>query len=424
MLNNSVCRNAATDYLLQDADSSESSTVEALNNLLEQVLQNADLNEESRTLVDGVRQAFAGNYEALADLLRYKSDDNARCRLVVRNLDKVSPELINQLANLTYNRRTKISAIRAGLATGTLTEKTLSDLLTNDDLEISEILVESVRDKPEIALEWVTLMANSDKKLKPPETEARIIALGVPIAVIKHLYATSDLAVVPWEALTYAAPEEMVGEAREVLRTDAASLRTRLEPTLGGEHQTVLDYLAEEQNRAAAHLLARNGSTCDADMALILQWVDRSVSKGFFRDYVWRILAVAANGSNLTQITDGLRSHLGVAGFRQGTDYFATSLAPVIAELTIDGSERALRDKARLWHVQQVERTNEELRAALYDEDSEVRMEAAQELVRRLEHEELATLPDEYPKAGGQFWYNVVALFDEYLFAPTPVEDV
>jgi len=423
LLNNSVCRNAATDYLLQDADSFESSTLAALDKLLEQVLQNADLNDESRTLLRGVRQAFAGEHDALADLLRYKSDDNAQCRLVERNLDKVSPELINELANLTYNRRTKISAIRAGLAAGTLTEKTLTDLLTKDDLEISDLLVASVKDKPEIALEWVALMANSDKKLKPPEFEARITALGVPIEVIKHMYATSDYTVNPWEALTYAAPEEMVDEAREVLRTDAAALRTKLEPTLSEEYQTLLNYLAEEQNRAAAHLLVRNGLVCDDDLAMILEWIGRSVSDGFFRDYVWRILALAANDSNLTQIAEALRPHLGVIGFHQGADYFATSIAPVIAELTIDGTERALRDKARLWYIQQPARTIDELRAALYDEDSEVRIAAAQDLVRRLEHKQLMILQDEYPDVERQFWYNVIALFDEHLYAPTPAAD-
>lgn len=423
VLNNNVCRDAATDYLLQDADSSDSTTLAALDNLLEQVLQKADLNDESRTLLEGVRQALAGKPDPLADLLRYKGDDNAQWRLVERNLDKVSPELINELANLTINRRTKFSAIRAGLATGGLTEKSLTDLLNKDDLEISDLLVESVRDNPEIALEWVALMANSDKKLRPPETEARIIALGVPIDVIKHMNATSDLTVTPWEALTYALPDEMVDEAREVLRTDAAALRTELEPTLGGEHQILLNYLAEEQNRAAAHLLARNGSTSDEDLALILKWVGRSVSNGFFRDYAWRILAVAANDSNLTQIADALRPHLGVTGFRQGLDYFGTLLAPVIADLMIDGHERALRDKARLWHIQQPERTNDELRSALYDEDAEVRITAAQGLVQRLEHEELVTLQDEYPDVKGQFWYNVIALFDEHLYAPTPAAD-
>lgn len=423
LLNNNVSRDVATDYLLQDADSSDSTTLAALDKFLGHIHSSPDLNEESRKLLEGFRQALAGEPDSLADLLRYKSGDNAQWRLVERNLDKVSPDLINELANLTYNRRAKVSAIRAGLATGALTEKTLTDLLNKDDLEISDLLVESARDNPEIALEWVALMANSDKKLSPLETEAPIIAYGVPIDVIKHMNATSDLTVTPWAALTYALPEEMTHEAREVLRTDAAALRTEFEPTLGGEHQTLLNYLAEEQNRAAAHLLARSGSTSDEDLALILQWVGRSVSHGFFRDYVWRILVLAADDSNLTQISDAIRPHHAVSGFRQGIDYFATQLAPVLAELTIDGTDRGLRDKARVWHTNQPDRTNEELRAALYDESSDVRITAAQGLVQRLEREELATLQDEYPDVEGQFWYNVIALFDEHLYAPTPAAD-
>ena len=423
ILNNDVCRDAATDYLLQDADSSDSATLTALNEVLEQVLRNADLNDESRTLLDGVQQALAGKPDPLADLLRYKSDDNAQWRLVERNLDKASPQLINQLANLTYDRRTRLSAIRAGLATGGLTEKSLTDLLNTDDLEISDLLVESVRDKPETALEWVTLMTNSDKKLRPPETEARIMALGVPVDVIKEMSTTSDFAVTPWEALTYAVPDEMVDEAREVLRSDAAALRTKLEPDLGGEYQELLDYVAGEQNRAAAHLLARNGPTSDDDLALLLAWFDRSISSSLFRDHAWRILAVAASDSNLSQIAEALRPHVGVTGFRHGLDYLGTPLGPVIADLMIDGPDRALRDKARLWRSQQPDRTNDELRSALYDEDAEVRIAASEELVQRLEREELVTLQDEYPDADRPFWYNVIALFDEHLYAPTPAAD-
>jgi hypothetical protein len=70
--------------------------------------------------------------------------------------------------------------------------------------------------------------------------------------------------------------------------------------------------------------------------------------------------------------------------------------------------------------MQQPERTNSELREALYAEEATVRITAAQSLALRLDATELTELQDEYPTSKGRFWYNVVALFDEHLYAPTP----
>jgi hypothetical protein len=70
--------------------------------------------------------------------------------------------------------------------------------------------------------------------------------------------------------------------------------------------------------------------------------------------------------------------------------------------------------------VQQPERTDKELREALYAEEATVRITAAQSLVLRLDRAELIQLQDEYPNVKGPFWYNVIALFDEHLYSPTP----
>jgi hypothetical protein len=36
------------------------------------------------------------------------------------------------------------------------------------------------------------------------------------------------------------------------------------------------------------------------------------------------------------------------------------------------------------------------------------------------ERAELIQLQDEYPNVKGPFWYNVIVLFDEHLYLPTP----
>jgi hypothetical protein len=422
MLNRYPGRSAALDYLLQDIDSTDKEIIASVRALLAQLLDGKELNDSSRRLVDGASQALECDPEVLADALGYSSDDNASWHLVLRHAAELSPKLLNQLARQDINRRAKLAAIEAGLAAGKLSDSTLTSLLLlGDDQQIADLLLESVADDTNRALQFLTLMRSSEKPLKPAETEARLMAIAVPPETLKHLQATSEYSILPWEALTYSTPDEYVDQAREILRTDAAELRAELAPKISEDHKKLVDFLASDQRRAAAVLLSYRTPQTDDDIDLLLAWFAQEAASGYLGSPTWRVLTRIANDATIGKITDAIRPHIEVLGFRTSLEHLHGPLGRAVAAVFLEaGADNTLRAQAHHWQVQQPERTDAELREALYAEDATVRITAAQLLVHRLDRAELIQLQDDYPNVDGPYWYNVVAFFDEHLYAPTP----
>lgn len=412
----------AIDYLLQDIDSTDMDVSSSTHVFLAELSRDAELNESTRKLVDSARQALEGEPEALADSLRFSSDDKAAWRLVIRNIEKLSPKLLNQIAGQSSNRQAKLAAIKAGLAAQTLSDSTLTDLLMlDDDQEVADLLVESVASDIERARQFLMLLRKTEKAVLVPENEARLLAVVEPPEVLRQRRVATEYSIRPWEALSYSQPAELLNEAREVLRTDAAALRADVEPRLSEEHKRLVDYLADDQLRAAANLLSRCQPRSHEDIDLLLAWFAKEAADGLLQDHVWKVLARIADSTTIAKITETIRPHIAVVGFIQAIEYFDSPLAPAVATVLIEGSTKDfVRAEAYRWSIQQPERTEGELREALYSEDDVVRITAAQLLAQRLNRAELIRLHDEYPKVGRSFWYNVVALFDEYLYAPTP----
>lgn len=425
ILENTPGPGVAIDYLLQDIDSSDRSVSTSTHVFLTELLKSAELSEGTREIIDSARQALEGEPEALADVLKYSSDENAAWRLVIRNVEKLSPKLLNLLARQRTNRKAKIAAIKAGLAARALSDSTLTDLLMlDDDQEIADLLIESVAPDAERALQLIALLRKTESALTVPETEARLLAVIEPPDVLRQRQVATEYSIRPWEALTYLQPAELLDEAREVLHTDAAALRAAVGPELSEKYKNLVNYLADDQRRAAANLISRCQPRSDEDTDLLLTWFAKGAADGFLHDYMWKVLARIADSTTIENITEAIRPHIGVAGFHQATDYLDSPLAPAVATVLIEtvSVKEFARTEAFRWSIQQPERTKEELREALYSEDAAVRVTAAKLLVERLERPELIQLHEEYPKVEGSFWYNVVALFDECLFAPTPSE--
>lgn len=422
ILNSHPGSGVALDYLLQDIDTRNEDTAAAVGALLTQLLGREQLNESSTKLVDSACQALAGDPEALADALGYSSDDNAQWRLVLRHVERLSPKLLNQFAGHQLNRRAKLAAIGAGLAARTLSDSTLKNLLVlDDDQEVADLLIQSVREDADRALHFVTLIRDGDKKLSSAESEARLMAVAVAPEDLRRLQATMEYSIRPWEALSYSAADDLVDDAREVLRSDAAALRAELAPKLGEEHKVLVDYLARDQLRAAANLLSRQQTPTVEDIDLLLSWFAQEATRGFLYSGVWRVMIRIANGNTIGIITQTIRPYVGVLGFRQSIEHLDSPLAAAIAAVVIEeDADNLSRAQALHWRMQQPERTNEELREALYAEEAIVRLTAAKALIARLDRDELKMLQDEYPRVEGRFWYNVIALFDEQLYAPTP----
>jgi len=417
LLNHAYVREAATDYLLIDLDTTDLRTRSALDEFLAKIAEKNTLNDTSRGLLIAVRQALAGDPNELASALRYVDDDNSQWRLVYRHMDKLDADLINQIARLRFNKNASLAAIRAGIMADVLTDKTLDSLLGLNDPTILDLIIDSVQGSPERALKLAVAVRESDSSLALKETEARLTAIALPIDQIEQLHAAGGYSNAPWEALTFATPEAMLDEAREELRTDAAILRQVLTSKLSDEHKNLADYLGDDRCRAAAKLLARQPEPTDDDIGLILDWVTRSAASGFIRDYVWEVLAQIANTNTIARITDTIRPFTAVLGFRKGLDLLDTPLAPAVATTAAESGEIAHRDKARTWQIGQTERTTDELSSALYDEDASVRIVATKALVDRLDRGALRVLADDYPSAGNQYWYNVIAYLDDQLYA-------
>jgi hypothetical protein len=231
ILNQNPGLGAALDYLLQDLDSDSDDSTASLRALLTQILEGDELHENSRSLIDSACQALDGDPEALADALRYSSDEEAPWRLVLRYASELSPKLLNQFAVQTINRQARLAAITAGLATRKLSDDTLTKLLRlDDDYEIADLLIESAEGDADRALQLLTVMRKTKEGLRPAETEARLMAVAESPENLKRLLARPEYSVRPWEALTYSIPDEMTDEAREVLQTNAAALRAELVP--------------------------------------------------------------------------------------------------------------------------------------------------------------------------------------------------
>lgn len=421
ILNSHPGRSVALDYLLQDIDTKHAGTASALDALLAELQGCEQLNEVTKKLVTSARQALAGNAEALADALGYSSEDNAQWRLVLRHIDGLSSELVNQFARQSFNRRAKVSAIEAGLASQILSDSTLENLLVLDDQEVLDLLIGSVGEDADRAMHYITLIRASDRRHTTAEAEARLLAVAVPADVLRQRHPAVEYSIRSWEALTYSAPEDMIGAARAVLCSTSAALRAELMPKLGETDRLLVDYLANEQLRAAAGLVSRQPAPTAEDIDLVLSWFAHEAAGGFLSSAVWRAMARIAQGASLDEMTRTLRAHVGVLGFSRSVKYLDSPLAAAIVASVPDGdSDDVLRAHASRWFLQQPERTNEELREALYGDEATVRMTAAKMLISRLDRDELGLLHDEYPRAGRQIWYNVLALFDEQLYAPTP----
>jgi hypothetical protein len=421
ILNSHPGQGIALDYLLQDIDSANEETGAAVHALLAHLIESGKINESSSMLIDGARQALEGNPEVLADELGYSFDDNAAWHLVLRQAAKLSSDLLNRLAGQNLNRRAKLRAIEAGLAAGALSDRTLTNLLLLDDEEVTGLLVESVAGDTDRAQRFIALMRDSGRPSAPPETEARLMAVAESAELLKLRWAATDFSITSWEALTYLTPDELAEEAREVLRTDAAALRAEVAPKLGEEHKRLADFLASEQRRSAANLLSRRQPPSDEDIDLLLDWLAKEAANGLLHAHVWRVLVRIADGGAIAKITEAIRPHVEVLGFRRSIEHLDSPLAPAIATVLVEGgADDTLQEQGRYWWIKQPERTDEELREELYAKEAIVRMTAARSLVMRLDRDELVRLQEEYPNASRPYWYNVVAFFDEHLYSPTP----
>lgn len=423
LLNRHKGRSACLTYLLQDVDTEDADVAGALDDFLAALQQErGDLNNESRQLIAHSRAALAGDPGPLAESLGYSSEDNAQWRLVLGQIEKLNQKLLNQLASQRYNQVARLAALSAGIAAKSLSDSTLKKLLFDDDTETARVLLDAAQADPDIAKHYLALLEDRPEgKSKPTGLEAMLLARSATGHEIEELERNEKIHNVPWEALTHLKPDAMTDTARTTLLTDASELRIRLKNLIGEGHD-VIEYLAEDRKRIAAALLARQNEPSPEDVELVLKWFDERAASGFVHDYDFAVLENVTNESTLDKIKDIFTGHQDSVGIRSAYDHIHGPLAPVLATLFIDHESEYFREPSMLWHIAQEQRSEEELREALYNKSDSVRAVAAEVLASRLSKEDLKNLLEVYPNAGSDFWYNVIAILDEHLYAPSRAE--
>ena len=295
----------------------------------------------------------------------------------------------------------------------------MKKLLFEEDREVRGVLLGAAQADPDIAKRYLALLADKPEgKFKPTGLEAVLHAWSTPRHELQLLDMEEKFSNVPWEALTHLDPNGMAGAARTALQTDASELRKRLLAEIGEEPE-VIDFLAEDRKRIAAALLARREDRSPQDVDLVLQWFEERAASGFVHDCAFAVLENIADESTLDRITDILARHRDSTGIRAAFDRIREPLAPAFATLFLDHETEYFREPSMLWHITQKQRSHGELREALYDKSDKVRAVAAEVLASRLSEADLKHLLEDYPNAGKVFWYNVIAILDEHLFAPT-----
>jgi hypothetical protein len=415
-------RSVALDLLLQDVDSTDGPVGSATLGLLTRILASEDLNDRTRKMVDAAVAAMGGSPEALADALGYSPEDQAQWRLVLRQASALSDKLLNQLAGQKSSRAAAVAAINAAQQRNALTDKVTLELLTrDDDPELIRLLLKDLGEDKNRSAQLLSLV-NEHKETKnlPNSTKAMLLAQTATAEQLQALHADSTYSNAPWEALTYASPEEHLDEARTVLRTRAQALRDRLEPKLTGDNADLVTYLANDLCRVSADLLSRQDSPSSDDINLVLGWFETLAKSGYIPESSWAVLERVANESHLDNFDRALRPHADVLGFRSGLERLDGTLGPIVASALSDSDVDSQREKARAWIMARPERTEEELKEAIYAPESEVRVAATEALISRLSRDQLISLLDGYSDVDGRFWYNVIAILDEALYAPSP----
>lgn len=420
LLNRHKGRSACMTYLLQDLATSDEEVARHLDVFLGAIQQGrGDLNDESRQFIANSRSALAGDPSPLAEALGYSPEVDAQWRLVLRQVEKIDQKRLSQLASQRFNPVARLASLRAGIEADCLSENTVKNLLFEDDPEVIGVLLDAAQSDPDIARRYLSHLGDKpDGKLVPTGLEARLQALNATQHELTQLDQEQSLSNVPWEALTYINPDGMAGTARTVLETDASDFRDRLRAVIGEEH-VVITYLAEDRKRIAAALLARRERRTTQDVDLVLQWFEELAASEFVHDFAFAVLEKVADEATLGRIKEILARHQDSTGIRFAYNRICGPLAPAIAPLFLDHETEHFREPAMLWHVSQDQRSDKELQEALFDKNDEVRAVAAQFLASRLPDDEVKTLLEDYSNAGRAFWYNVIAILDEHLYAPS-----
>ena len=227
----------------------------------------------------------------------------------------------------------------------------------------------------------------------------------------------SPLSVQAWQALSILRGAEMLEEARQMLDTDAHSVKTRVANVM--PDPALQNFLGAKYKAIASKIIGDSGTLAAEDAIRLAHEVEK-------QHLVSRVPALLALSKVVTLdsllAVDGVLTTLDGYGLTENApELMRGGLAQILFKRWRISEVPTLREAAKAWFYSQSSRSESELQSALYDADATTRMTAVMALTGRLSLEGVERLVEDYPNREGTHWYNVVVALDEWLYAPKQV---
>jgi hypothetical protein len=399
---------AAFDYLvLQVGDGDDS--------LLGALARSEDLDKASRDAVLALTASRQGDFAGLSSLApsSHSRDTDGLTTLLGTHIHQIPGEALDRLARFGKPVLRRL-AIKRLLGDGEVNEQILKDALAWKDSETLHMLLDQTAVSPALGEAMLTVVAKDSTKYSDG-AEAKLLAKLRTPEELRAMHGASPFNDDAWHALNILLGSKMLDEVRQILDTDALAIRERL-ADVAADHPSLIPYFASKYRAIACTLIGDSTSKSVEDVTRLAREVERQdlVSRG----PALRALARVVTAETLPVAGEILTTLDDYSVVQDLPELLSVSLASVLADRWRTSEIASLRDAAVRWFLEQPDRSEPELIAALYGEDSESRITALDNLVRRLDRNRLEALLESYPQGESTYWYNVIAALDQHLFAP------
>lgn len=398
---------ATFDYMLQQADDNDSEVLKALSDA-------KDLDEASREAVLALVAWRQGDYARLAVLApsSYSRDTDGLVALLASHIDKLPRESLGRIAKFSKPSLRRL-AIQRLLEEGEIGE-TIKDAFAWEDEEAQLMLLRQVSASTALG-EVVLPVVAKDSGKYPEGLEAKLLAAIRSPEELRAMYEASPLSYEAWHALGILSAQDMLEEARQTLDSDASTVRNRLS-SVAHEYPELVPYIAQKYKTIACTIIGNSGSKSVDDAIRLARAVEHKHPGSVLP--ALRALEKVVGEDSIPVVDTILTNVEDLAVMRNLTDFFPGALAKLLAERWRESDMPDLRAASLRWFLGQKERSDRELIDGLYGEDDEARLIALNHLAGRLSRKQLRELAESYPRRKREYWYNVIAAFDQHLFAP------
>jgi hypothetical protein len=411
----------ALDYLLASFGPSARLTGE--------VAEAEHLDGHTAPLLTDARAAVAGRPQQLASefgVIHASRPDNFELRrILTQQLEALSDVHLSQLLRRASGPDLHLPALKIALQRGILTAEECEKVIKwddpgQDDTEQVDALVEIATDHPAAA----AVLLGGKNGVKSRRLRTALMARTFPVDDLRTAHRQKPWDTDSWISVLLVGGSEELTEARELLDTEAASLRERLGSELKGRDDLV-EFIVGEHLAAAGIFLARRLGDAEAvadseqrthDLQRIIQAARLS-----HRLERTKFIVELADVVNIDSEADMVILKPWLRGFAadlyvsEWDTLLDTPLAPVAAEIAVASENETLRDKGLAWVAAQRSTRDEQLLDYIYNERSEVRVAAVSNLIERWEPPRLTQLLDTYADSERPYWYNVITALDDHL---------